>query len=90
MAKDRRYITVKNLFAGGYIKSLQDIFDNVPKSVVASDLGMNNIRFSKLINNLDRFVLKDIYRLAYIIEVDESVILNLVHQQYMESKKHKK
>ena len=89
MAKDKRYINLKNLFSGGHIKSLQDIFDAVPKSIVARDLGMNNIRFSRLIHNVDRFVLKDLYRLAEVIEVDETIILNLVHKQYLENKRRK-
>jgi hypothetical protein len=90
MAKDRRYTTVKNLITGGYIKFFREIFDTLPKSVVARDLGMNNIRFSKLMNNMDLFLLRDLFRFASFLEIEETVLLNLVYQQYLADKKSKK
>jgi hypothetical protein len=56
-------------------------------SVVARDLGINNVRFSKLINNVELFVLKELYRLAENIEIERKILLDLVDQQYAESKK---
>lgn len=90
MVKDRRYTTVKNLIEGGYIKSFLDIFDTIPKSVVARDLGMNNIRFTKLMNNVDLFWVRDLYKLAFYLEVDGMVVLQLVHQQYQNDRKDRK
>jgi hypothetical protein len=89
MAKDRRYGTVKNLITGGFIKSFGEIFDILPKSVVARDLGMNNVRFSKLIANVDLFTLKDLFHFATLLEIEELVLLNLVHQQHLAKKKSK-
>lgn len=90
MAKDRRYTTVKNLIAGGYIKTFREIFDTIPKSVVARDLGMHNIRFTKLINNVDKFILKDLILMAALIETDEAILLQLVYQQYVIDMNNKK
>ena len=90
MVKDRRYRTVKNLISGGHIKSFREIFDTLPKSVVARDLGMNNTRFTRLMNNVDLFLVKDILRLASLLEIDDMVLINLVHQQYKGDKKVKK
>jgi len=90
MAKDRRYITVKNLIAAGYIKSFREIFDTLPKSVVARDLGMNNMRFSRLMDNVDQFLLKDLFRFAAYLEIDELVLINLIYQQYSIDKKRRK
>jgi hypothetical protein len=56
-------------------------------SVVARDLGINNVRFSKLINNVELFVLKELYRFAENIEIERKILLDLVDQQYAESKK---
>ena len=43
MVKDKRYITVGHLITDGRIKKLQvEIFDVLPKSVLAADLWMNN------------------------------------------------
>ena len=90
MTKDRRYTTIKNLISAGYIKSFREIFDTLPKSVVARDLGMNNIRFSRLIDNVDQFLLRDLFRIAAYLEIDELILVNLVYQQYATDKKSKK
>jgi hypothetical protein len=91
MAKDRRYNTVKNLIVGGYIKNFIEIFDTLPKSVVAHDLGFNNVRMTNLINNVDRFMMKDLLKLASLIEVDGMEIIRLVYNQYvLDNKKRKK
>jgi hypothetical protein len=87
MAKDRRYTTIKNLITGGYISSFREIFDTLPKSVVARDLGLNNVRFSRLIENVEKFVLKDLFQLAGLLEIEEMVLLNLVLRQHMAKKK---
>lgn len=89
MSKDKRYSTVKNLISGGYIKSFQEIFDTIPKSVVYKDLGMNSARFNKLLSNVEGFVVKDLLRIAELIEVDGKVILDLVYIQYTQAKKSK-
>jgi hypothetical protein len=89
MAKDRRYIYVKHLIADGHIKSFQDIFKAIPKSVVARDLGINNVRFSKLMHNVELFVLKELYRFAEFIEIEGKTLLDMVDQQHTENKKKK-
>jgi len=74
----------------GHIRNFQDLFKFIPKSVIARDLGMNNTRFSKLIQNVDDFILRDLFRLAELFEIDDLALLNLVHQQYLADKKSKK
>lgn len=66
------------------------MFDTIPKSVVAKDLGMNNVRFSGLLNNIHKFVIKDLFRLAEMLEVDEKAVLELLYNQYISEKKTKK
>lgn len=90
MAKDRRYNTVKNLITGGYIKTFIEIFDTIPKSVVAHDLGFNSVRMTNLMNNVDRFILKDVIKLASLIEVDAMEILKLIYSQYVLDSKNKR
>jgi len=51
---------------------------------------MNNTRFSTLIANVDKFLLKDLFLVASFIEVDEQTLTNLVLQQYQLDKKKKK
>ncbi len=90
MAKDKRYTTIKNLISGGYIKSFQEIFDNIPKSVIYKDLGMNSVRFNGLLDNVDKFVIKDLFHIAALIEVDEKIILDLIYNQYRQNKRAKR
>lgn len=79
--KDRRFKTVNNLIAGGYITTFREIFDTLPRSVMAKHLGKNNIAFSKRIDNPDEFTLNEITRMAAILEVEERVMLDLVMKQ---------
>ena len=90
MTKDKRYTTVKNLINSGFIKTFREIFDTIPKSIVYSDLGMNNARFKNLMFNVEEFVLNDIFRIAELIEVDREIMLNLVYKQYLEDNRRKK
>lgn len=87
MTKDKRYNTVKNLISGGHIKTFSEIFDTLPKSVVYRDLGMNNTRFNALLADVQLFVLKDVFRIASLIGVDEKQILEILLQEYNNQKK---
>ena len=82
-------MTVKKLITLGQLDSFEEIFDIVPKSVVARDLGMNNMRFSKLISDLGRFMLQDLHRMADFIEVDGTILVMLADKQFMANKKRK-
>lgn len=90
MSKDKRYNTLKNLISGGYIKTFGEIFDTIPKSVVAADLGMNNVRFTKLMHNPVGFLVNDLFRIAALIDIDEKAILDLVYNQHVQDKKSKR
>lgn len=90
MAKDRRYITVKNLISGGYITTFREIFDTIPKSVIAADLGFNNTRMNKLLDNIDRFIVRDLFKIASLIEVEEILIMRLICNEYVTEKKSKR
>ena len=89
MERDERYTTVKHLIETGYIKSFRDMFPTIRKSVVARDLGMNNGRFTRLMNNVKKFTLDELYRLAVFLEIDEKKMLELTHEQYLLDKNKK-
>jgi hypothetical protein len=92
MIRDPRYKNLKNLISSGHIKLFREVFDLdvIPKSVVARDLGINNVRFSKLMVNVHKFAFEDMFRLAAILDVEEKVITDLVVQQYILDKKNRK
>ena len=90
MVKDKRYNTVKKLIVSEQLNSFPEIFDIIPKSVVAKDLGMNNMRFSRLMNDMGRFMLEDLHRMADFIEVDGTILVMLADKQFKANKKRKK
>ena len=89
MTKDRRYKPLSNNISTGYIKTLREIFDTLPKSVLAKDLGIDLTRFNKMIDDVERFSVKNLYKMADLLEVDVLVIMNLVHRQNLIDKKTK-
>jgi hypothetical protein len=90
MERDPRYSAIKPLISAGGITSFRDIFKFLPKSIIARDLGMNNVRFTKLMNNVDDFMIRDILRLAEFFEIDALTMYSLINQQYIEDKAKKK
>ena len=90
MTKDKRYTLVKNQISGGYIKTFREIFDIIPKTVVGKDLKSHNVRFGNMLNDTTLLELGDLYRIAALIDVDEKIILDLAHAQYLADKKTRK
>jgi hypothetical protein len=90
MAKDRRYELIAPMIAAGRILRFRDLFHFTPKTIVAQDLGINNVRFTRLMGDVDDFVLKDLLRLSTLMEIDPSTMLRLVLDQYATDKINKK
>lgn len=80
MQKDPRYKTLKVMLETGNILSFTDIFDVVPKTVVATDLGINYVRFQEKIRRPENFLLKDLMNLAELIDADPLLVLKVVVQ----------
>jgi hypothetical protein len=79
------------MISAGRINQFQDIFKYIPKTIIAHDLGINNVRFNRLINRVEGFVLKDLFRLAALMEIKPAVLLHLVLEQAaLEEKNQKK
>lgn len=81
MAKDKRYKTVKHLIESGHIHEFREIFDTIPKTIVATDMGTNYKRLLRLVENVDQFKVGDLYSLAGMFEVDRLAIMKLVVKQ---------
>ncbi|HVU58524.1 MAG TPA: hypothetical protein VHD83_25860 [Puia sp.] len=92
MERDPRYKTAKILITSGHIKAFREIFDLevIPKSVVARDLGLNNVRFTQLMFNVEKFTYKDTFLIAALIGIDEQTITSLIIEQYLLDKRSKK
>jgi hypothetical protein len=88
--KDRRYATIQKLISGNLLGSFREIFDTLPKSVVAKDLGIDLVRFTGMMNDVERFSIRNLFRLAALLEVDPKKILDLIYTQYIADQKGKK
>jgi hypothetical protein len=86
--RDYRYDLIKPMIAIGKIKSFNDIFKYIPKTVVAKDLGKKVDRFNTLMSRVEEFVLSDLFILAGFFELDEDDIVNLVMIEYKNNKNH--
>ncbi len=82
MAKDPRYKTIRLLLAAGQLESFADIFNYIPKTKVANDLGLNVNRFSLSIENVENFRIRDIYELARLCDLPARDIFELIDKQY--------
>jgi hypothetical protein len=64
----------------GEIKTILQIFDYIPKSVVSTELKTNNNRFTKLIKDPLEFKLIELSKIAKAIGVDTKVLVDLALQ----------
>jgi hypothetical protein len=76
--KEFRYKAVKILIDEGHLKAWKDIFDTIPPSVVAADLGFNNLRMKKLVADPSDLRVKDLVKLAKLFDCDEGELFALV------------
>jgi|ADGO01.1.fsa_nt_gi hypothetical protein len=83
MVKDKRYQTVKLLIESGHITEFKQIFEHIPKSIVANDLGTNYTRLSKLIKHTEHIPLKDLITLSRFFGVDGRVMVDLAYKQIL-------
>jgi plasmid maintenance system antidote protein VapI len=90
MTKDERYMGVKQLIESGHITEFKQIFTYLPKTVLAGDLGTNNNRMTRLINNVHEFTLEELDRISQLIDVSYDSINLLVNNQYKKSKHFKR
>ena len=85
--KDSRYNIVGKLIRSNELKMFSEIVDVIPKTRLAIDLGINPERFNRLLANKELFVLKDLYTLADLLEVDLMPLVQLLHNQIQADKK---
>lgn len=89
MVEDPRYIAAKRMVEKGDITAFNQLFNIIPKSIVAADMGTQNVRFTMLMNHVERFTLQELFALGNFFELNEREIFELAYTQYMEQKKSK-
>lgn len=85
--RHKGYNTIKLLIEANKLTTFEEIFDHIPKTVVIKDLGANYNRITKAIKKVEEFKLDELFRLSFLIGVDEKAVLDLAHAQYVASKK---
>jgi hypothetical protein len=84
--RDSRYNLIKPMIADGKIGTFNDIFEYIPKTIIATDLGKKVDRFNKLMNKVEGFTLEEIYRIGSFCDLGERQMYELVEAEYFKSK----
>ena len=90
MVKDKRYTVLKKLVEGGNIFSFTDMLDVVPISTIRNDLKTNYSSLKRKINQPELFVIKDLLKIAELIDCNPDLIIKLSTKDYLRRKKQKK
>ncbi|HEX6429429.1 MAG TPA: hypothetical protein VF008_17175 [Niastella sp.] len=80
MVKDNRYNIARIFIEKGEIKTIAQIFDYIPKSVVSHEIKTNNNRFTRLINDPLEFKLVELSKIAKAIGIETKVLVNMALQ----------
>jgi hypothetical protein len=75
--KDNRYMRLKQLILHGDIHTLAEIFEIVPKTTVARDMKISLDRFDRKVKEIERFSLREFFKLTALLEVDEIAVFKL-------------
>ena len=86
MGKDRRYDVLAKLINTNNLNTFNEIFDIVPRSVVARDLGKNSADINKIAKDVQRLSVRHIFQLATFAQIDATGIFDLINNQYLENK----
>ena len=91
MEKDKRYKGVKRLLESGDLTEFNQIFEHIPKSVIASAIGTARDRFNFKMEHIEKFTLEDLIAIGKYLEVDDMMIVfQLAWNQYQQQKKKKR
>jgi hypothetical protein len=79
--KDKRYKAVQKLIESGEIVDFDDVFQYIPRSIVAEDMGFNYRTLVGKISSPLRFTAGEIVQLANLIEIDAGVLFNAISKE---------
>jgi hypothetical protein len=82
MHKDVRYKTVRDLINTRSITAFEQIFDTLPKSVLARSLRKNTSRIDDIIEHPEELRYKDIKAISLLLDVPCSSIIQLFDHDF--------
>jgi hypothetical protein len=81
MRAARKLQVVKELIEEGKIRTLEDIFDYVSRTFLATELGIKYKRFLRLVRNPKTIKYGETYSIAKLLSVDAKLISGMIHNQ---------
>jgi hypothetical protein len=87
--KEKQYLSLKAMFETNNVKKLRDI-DKIYPTMVAMDMGTNHGRYIQKLHNPESFTVKQIFKLAGLININPSIIMNIIVAEVMAKNKTKK
>lgn len=87
MLKDSRYKAIKAMLESESFRTFKEVFEIIPKSVVAADLGIHYNRFVSRINKPEEFSIKELIMFSELIGTNPSVLFNLAMKDIDSRKK---
>lgn len=79
--KDKRHKTVKILIETGNVTTFADMFEHIPKTTVADELGIHFNRMARMINNVNEIKINDVFLFSGYFEIDAKVLFELIYNQ---------
>jgi hypothetical protein len=84
---ETNYLTAKSLINSGKIKTLSELIAIIDKTPFARLSKTTPERFNKMIEDPALFRMGDIYNMAQVIGVDDKLVVDLVHNEYVKRRK---
>jgi hypothetical protein len=81
MVKDKRHKTVKILIEGGHVNEFREIFEHIPKTTVADELGIHFNRFNNIIDKPGEMKVSDLFLLSAYFEIEGQKMFELINNQ---------
>jgi hypothetical protein len=79
--KDKRHKTVKILIETGNVTTFADVFEHIPKTTVADELGIHFNRMARMISNVNEIKVNDVFLFSGYFEIDAKVMFELIYNQ---------
>ena len=80
--EDERYDYIRTMVASGDIRFFEEIFEVVPRSIVAKDLKTKRDRLGKLLHRIEQFTVYDLLRIGYFCRLSKKETFSLVAATY--------
>jgi len=84
--KDIRYEIIGPMFKEQKIKSFEEILKYIPKSVIADDIEKKGKRFDHLLDHVEEFSIRNLFKIGSLCELTLAETFNLVKAQQVKKK----